>query len=671
MPFQAAAETEANFILPELEERHDAESAPLHLFLNGVLSAFKRAQFPISLSKRYLRFFQNFAASNPGEAVSLLQAEALLSPSIFFNQLADGSFTGALPYFLFGDKQDNHLFGFQSFHEHVLARITNPLAPHLEVNSNGLFLKTCSVHTDLLKKIVHVPTSPLGNLLQTHCDRLAPLTTKARNATSLTVGNFSHTYTMATSKGGFEGISSLQITSARHFNIKSDYLLPNSETLFSQNRVDVRNLLIRLLNDNEISQSFLNSLVSVNLPVPDDVLQQHISTGSSLTFFALSSIKYFLDKNDNRKLSIPAFLLILHPDFIHGAPPEDACRFLFHRSLGVTLIVFLQSNLEFFGDLLLQNINSQNLLRCSNLLPRLHSNRRHLNSPSVDSTLTEMQVFHAIDLCRHNLLTIVTQVFDRTDSCLTLHLSARGLLRYDICDLYPSLDSPPLIMIAIVYTDNNNNRRCEIPLSITTQKGSYSLVVVTELNLSNAAFRYSGRFPGWWHVSFPSFILRKEDVNVIDQFSRNWNVVIYLTDSQRESREQSLMFFGGQEVFKCSKHLLPLSVDMKSSSFVCRIARCKNMSAWRCPKDSCSSSLCNHHFKTLSQVESSKFIDPMPSTSSSVCLSEEENLSDTDTDISFPPMKKHCHRLLSLEFEKQVCLSKLQQKRKRTSFCLN
>ena len=283
MPFQAAAETEANFILPELEERHDAESAPLHLFLNGVLSAFKRAQFPISLSKRYLRFFQNFAA-----------VEALLSPSIFFNQLADGSFTGALPYFLFGDKQDNHLFGFPSFHEHVLARITNPLAPHLEVNSNGLFLKTCSVHTDLLKKIVHVPTSPLGNLLQTHCDRLAPLTTKARNATSLTVGNFSHTYTMATSKGGFEGISSLQITSARHFNIKSDYLLPNSETLFSQNRVDVRNLLIRLLNDNEISQSFLNSLVSVNLPVPDDVLQQHISTGSSLTFllYLLSSISW-------------------------------------------------------------------------------------------------------------------------------------------------------------------------------------------------------------------------------------------------------------------------------------------------------------------------------------------------------------------------------------------
>ena len=164
-------------------------------------------------------------------------------------------------------------------------------APHLEVNSNGLFLKTCSVHTDLLKKKVHVLTSLLGNLLHTHCDSLAPLTTKARNATSLSVGNFSHTHSMATSKGSFEGISLLQFTSARHFNMKSELLLPNSETLFSQNRVDVRNLLIRLLNDNEINQFFLNSIVSVHSPVPDNVLQQHMSTDSSLTFLL------FLDKN--------------------------------------------------------------------------------------------------------------------------------------------------------------------------------------------------------------------------------------------------------------------------------------------------------------------------------------------------------------------------------------
>ena len=275
---------------------------------------------------------------------------------------------------------------------------------------------------------------------------------------------------MATSKGGFEGISLLQITSARHFNIKSENLLPNSETLFSKNRVGVRNLLIRPLNDNDIDQSFLNSIVSVNLSVPEDVLQQHISTGSSLTFFALSSIKSFFDKNFNRKLSIPASLLILHPDFIHGAPPESVCRFFFHKSLGVTFIVLLLSNLEFFGDLLLQNVNSQNFLLRLNSLPRFESRRRYVFTSRVDSALNEMQFFYAIeDICRHNLLTIVTQLFDRTDSCVTLHLSARNLLRYDIRDLFPALDSSSLTMIAIVCTDNNN-RRCEIPLSIQLNK---------------------------------------------------------------------------------------------------------------------------------------------------------------------------------------------------------
>ena len=68
------------------------EAVPLHVLLNQALQVFKRAQKPKSLSRKFLRFFQNFSASNPNDVVSLLQAEALLAPSIFYKQFDDGSF---------------------------------------------------------------------------------------------------------------------------------------------------------------------------------------------------------------------------------------------------------------------------------------------------------------------------------------------------------------------------------------------------------------------------------------------------------------------------------------------------------------------------------------------------------------------------------------------------
>ena len=88
-----------------------------------------------------MRFFQNFSASNPNDVVSLLQAEALLAPSIFYKQFDDGSFCGALPYFMMNDDVFNNKLNFASFYDHLVARITNLELP-VSSNIKYLFLLT-------------------------------------------------------------------------------------------------------------------------------------------------------------------------------------------------------------------------------------------------------------------------------------------------------------------------------------------------------------------------------------------------------------------------------------------------------------------------------------------------------------------------------------------------
>ena len=137
--------------------------AAFHLLLNGALNVCRRFDSPIVMSKKYLRFFQNFAAANQGDVLSLIQTESLFCPSVFFNQESDGAFTGALPYFLYDDEQKNNHYGFASFHQHVLTRVNNIELP-VSCNSKYLFYLTdvllnvslqSSFTSDFFKRGVH------------------------------------------------------------------------------------------------------------------------------------------------------------------------------------------------------------------------------------------------------------------------------------------------------------------------------------------------------------------------------------------------------------------------------------------------------------------------------------------------------------------------------------
>ena len=135
-------ESEASVHLPTVENANS--NVPLHVLLNDTLTVFKRNCQPHNLSQKFLRYFQNFAACNPEDVVSFLQPEALLCPSVFYKQLDDGSFLGALPYFLLNDAVFNKKLEFASFYDHVYSRITNMELP---VAAN---IKYCYFLTDVL-----------------------------------------------------------------------------------------------------------------------------------------------------------------------------------------------------------------------------------------------------------------------------------------------------------------------------------------------------------------------------------------------------------------------------------------------------------------------------------------------------------------------------------------
>ena len=89
-------------------------------------------------------------------------------------------------------------------------RIVFELRPAVVCDSRGLTLLTCPHHdSDSQMRMVHVPRHPLvGNLSHPHADRLAPVASSMRKATSMKLGNFSNTWSLSKSVNGKDGAGS-------------------------------------------------------------------------------------------------------------------------------------------------------------------------------------------------------------------------------------------------------------------------------------------------------------------------------------------------------------------------------------------------------------------------------------------------------------------------------
>ena len=413
-------------------------------------------------------------------------------------------------------------------------------SPCLEVTDHGLFLKTCQAHKNFTKKNVHVPTSPLGNLLHPQSDRFAPMATKVRNATPFKMGSFSHTYSMATSKGGYDGISTLIVTNQRNYNVKSDQLLPQSEPLVYDHRRDIRNFLTRLTNQNEIDENMRSFIANFPLFVDDVAFEKHLSSGAYLTMFSLSCVKLYLDCHTAGKICVPPCLLIVHHDRRHGAETQGCPKLLYNVSQGASLLVFWHQNLEIFDHILL------NVCNWSQYIFKLHqlSNNKKKKGETISRAISLLQQHLQLYFSVSTATSAIHQAFETMPLCASFYVPFRQLVighqMIGLFDIAEDFDFQCFVIVCSQLPSRLNPP----PFTLTVHSTTFHLVSLFSEGESFFFFRYGIHLPDWWSVSLPDFTSTKcNSTTMLEGLYRSWNILLYVSNNYNSvTRTGSLAF---------------------------------------------------------------------------------------------------------------------------------
>ena len=483
-------------------------------------------------------------------------------------------------------------------------------SPCLAVDDNGLNLVTCSMHNNALNKsFIHIPKSPLGNLIHPHADRLALIATKLLSVTPSKVRAFSNSYTMATSVGGAEGISAVQLTSSRLLNIKSPQLLPQIESLFVKYRVDSKNFLRTLQNNQEVDEAFVLSLLDCSdLPSFDDV-KRHINSSTHMTLFSMLSLHTFLNRTSSLKASIPPSLTISHHPDSFGAEPFFPPVSFLRKNVSFFVLCQWFTNFEFFGHMLLNISNTHQFL--FSYLSTLVKGYPAPLKRGVDLTCKTFNLApHSSDQnCNFNLL---AQVVENMPFCEFVYCPTRSHIL--LVDTQSAITSSNVDVHAIVIVCNEGwSRPYPIPESIFLFGNKFFLVNVGGQDLKEFFIRYGDCFDHWWHFTVRTHVCRKTTPGFefpLD-LKRSWRFLLYL-DNYREMIDQTscLQFFSTQDFVHCSEHSLPLSTDINDTLFKCSVTDCSRKSRWRCPNVDCSACCCLKHFKGFIRKNQVVFLAP-------------------------------------------------------------
>lgn len=101
-------------------------SVPGHVILNNCGSCLIQQNHQLKGTKYQQAFLQQIVSTSKGHAVPLVYPEAMLMPSIFWRDTADGSLVGALPAAVMASKAECKVFGIASMQEHIQSQLTNP-----------------------------------------------------------------------------------------------------------------------------------------------------------------------------------------------------------------------------------------------------------------------------------------------------------------------------------------------------------------------------------------------------------------------------------------------------------------------------------------------------------------------------------------------------------------
>ena len=504
-------------------------------------------------------------------------------------------------------------------------------SPCLEIDANGLNLVTCIQHEYIThKKFIQMPILPSGNQIHTHSDRLAVMGTKIRDGTPCRAGKFSNTYTMATSVGGYSGISAIQLTSSRKLNMKSEKLLPQSEILFFKNRIDIQNHVRLLFNQHELDEDFLSYLSDSSLLPPETLFNYCMSTSTTLTQFSMLSIHEHLESQTSVNVFIPPSLTINQVCDSYGSEPLIPSRKLAKNNISLFIINLCNLNLELFGHTLLHLCNTHqlymkylnNIMKC-NFVSHSKGLEYLCQTFNLDWTMFENK----------NDFSLLCQIAEKLPYCEIIICPLRSNVNYLDGEIYNSCPHSNVKKLLIVCPEKTS-RSFEIPEKIYKFGLEFNLLVIISDIINEVLFRYGNDFFCWWHHNCATQFTTKvneEFFAIWNRLSKSWNCLVYVADYRNIVSLSDCSFFTRQTKIICNDHSLPLSTDFNNTTFKCSVERCRRRSKWRCPKKDCNCCCCSFHFKIFAEETENYFLQPSqnnfsldsePDSDSSCILSE-------------------------------------------------
>ena len=472
-------------------------------------------------------------------------------------------------------------------------------SPCVEVDVNGLNLVTCIQHENVTdKKFIHMPISPYGNQIHPQSDRLAVMGTKVRDGTPCKAGKFSNTYTMATSVGGYSGISAIQLTSSRKLNTKSEKLLPQSEILFFHNRIDIQNQVRLLFNQHELDEDFLSYLSDSSLLPSETLINFCMSTSTTLTHFSMLSIHEHLESQTSMNVYIPPSLTINHVCDSYGSEPLIPSRKLAKNNISLFIVNLCNLNLELFGHTLLHLCNTHQLY--IKYLNNIMKNNFVSHSKGLEYLCRTFNLDWTL-FGNKNDFSLLCHVADQLPYCEIIICPLRSNVNYLDEEMMNSCNQA-IIKKLFILCQQETSRLSEIPEKIYKFGVEFNLLIIISNIKNEVLFRYGNDFFCWWHHNCLTHLTTKvnEELNAIwNRLCKSWNCLVYVADYRKLVSLSDCSFFTRQTKIICNDHLLPLSTDFNNTTFNCSVERCRRRSKWRCPKKDCYCCCCSFHFKNL------------------------------------------------------------------------
>ena len=489
--------------------------------------------------------------------------------SVFLNECGTVGFNHILNYIFedFKYLQSNYTMFANCVRQDFLQKCDESLPfinrPSILISENGLQIATCANHDGGTKlRMIHLHRHPsCASLCHPMENRFAPIVPSLRAASTLKVGQFSHTWTIAKSIGGAQGVGSLILHQKRNLNVKSPFLLPEKENLFYRHRQDMKDHFDNVMKKEKVSLDMLLNLPLSSTPSLFDY-NTYIKGASFVPLTIINAIKSMQDSDNTVSLSVSQ--PFMQDMSTYGPRPEMPTSKLANQSYTLALLHVMFSNCQYLNSLLFLRGNAFLLFIADYVM----------NSKiEIRSKIVHLAAFAHPDE-------------EPTSSIVKL------LIKYaNAHDASNNVDLFDNSKILKVWRGNRCDK--DVKLQILSLWGK--CFMMQEKKPSGTPYNIRIRYDEqrrWWYLN-----LLKATCASKNKF--NDSRVRFILVSPLPAPPASVKSpVSGLNEIRCPIHCLLLCVDFPASGYFCAAANhCPNKSKWRCPTDDCGIALCKKHVR--------------------------------------------------------------------------